>query len=91
MADPLKIKVESPSPTVRSEMTACPTWSCDVGAFDWYYDQSETCLLLAGEVEVTTADGERVRFGAGDLVTFPQGLKCRWDVRQPVRKHYRFG
>jgi hypothetical protein len=29
--------------------------------------------------------------GKGDLVTFPTGMKCTWDVKVPVRKHYRFG
>jgi len=32
-----------------------------------------------------------VRIGTGDLVTFPKGLSCQWEVRSPVRKHYRFG
>jgi len=31
-----------------------------------------------------------VKFGAGDLVIFPAGMKCRWDVHQAVSKHYRF-
>ncbi|MGH8610629.1 MAG: cupin domain-containing protein [Gammaproteobacteria bacterium] len=25
-----------------------------------------------------------------DLATFPVGLSCTWDVRKPVKKHYRF-
>jgi hypothetical protein len=33
---------------------------------------------------VTTLDGEAVKFGAGDLVTFPRGLKCSWEVRKPI-------
>ena len=45
---------------------------------------------MEGEVKVTTPDGEAVEFGQGDLVTFPRGLKCSWDVRKPIRKHYRF-
>src|SRR5512132_3519779 len=36
--------------------------------------------------QVTTAEGEAVEFGAGDLVTFPRGLKCTWEVRKPIRK-----
>jgi uncharacterized cupin superfamily protein len=42
------------------------------------------------EGEVKAPDGEAVEFGAGDLVTFPRGLKCNWNVRKPIRKHYRF-
>jgi uncharacterized cupin superfamily protein len=86
----VKVKVEKPSPQTEASMKACPTWSCGAGVFNWFYDQSETCLLLAGDVCVTTEDGDTVNFAAGDLVTFPQGLRCTWDVRVPVHKHFRF-
>ena len=66
-----------------------PIWSCEVSEFDWEYDQRESCLLLEGEVEVSS-DIETVSFGAGDFVVFPRGLKCRWKVIKPVRKHYTF-
>ena len=33
----------------------------------------------------------KVRFGKGDLVTFPQGMECTWHVIKPIRKHYNFG
>ncbi|MDP6134039.1 MAG: cupin domain-containing protein [Candidatus Marinimicrobia bacterium] len=66
-----------------------PIWSCEVSEFDWDYDQQESCLLLEGEVEVSS-DIETVSFGAGDFVVFPRGLKCRWKIIKPVRKHYTF-
>ena len=67
-----------------------PIWSCEVSEFDWEYDQQESCLLLEGEVEVSS-DIETVKFGVGNFVVFPKGLKCRWKVIKPVRKHYSFG
>ena len=67
-----------------------PIWSCEPSEFDWYYDEKETCYILEGDVTVKTDQGE-VRFGAGDLVVFPKGLKCVWSVAEAVRKHYRFG
>lgn len=66
-----------------------PIWSCGVSRFDWHYDMTETCYLLEGRVTVTCDDGE-VSFGPGDLVVFPRGLDCIWDVSEPVRKHYSF-
>ena len=66
-----------------------PIWSCDVSEFDWEYSDEESCLLLEGEVEVKS-EFETVRFSAGDFVVFPRGLKCRWRVSDPVRKHYCF-
>ena len=66
-----------------------PIWTCDVSEFDWEYGEKESCLLLEGEVEVIS-DIETVNFSAGDFVVFPRGLKCRWRVIKPVRKHYTF-
>ncbi|MCL2023959.1 MAG: cupin domain-containing protein [Oscillospiraceae bacterium] len=86
----MKITVKKPSEAEKTEMLSKPIWECGVSEFDWYYDSAETCLLLDGEV-VVTYDGGEVSFGAGDLVTFPQGLSCVWKVRKPVRKHYVFG
>jgi len=67
-----------------------PIWTSEISKFDWHYDQKETCYLLEGRVTVT-AGGEQVSFGAGDLVIFPEGLDCTWDVTAPVKKHYKFG
>ena len=67
-----------------------PIWEKEVSRFDWHYDSSEECYLLEGSVVVETKDGEKVEFGQGDFVTFPEGLSCHWDVRVPVKKHYNF-
>ena len=52
-------------------------------------------LRVLGELARVEYDrdegGEPVSFGAGDLVVFPEGLKCIWDIKSPVRKHYKFG
>ncbi len=67
-----------------------PIWSCEVSEFPWTYSDKETCLILEGEVIVTT-DVEEVTIKPGDLVVFPKGLSCRWNVLKPIRKHYSFG
>ena len=90
----LSISVTSPCPETTIEelgIKSWPIWTCEASSFDWTYDDKETCLLLEGEVTVTPDGGEPVKFGAGDLVVFPTGMDCRWDVRKAVRKHYRFG
>jgi hypothetical protein len=68
-----------------------PIWTKEVSEFPWSYDVSETCYFLEGEVVVTPEDGEPVSMGQGDLATFPEGMNCTWQVRKPVRKHYRLG
>ncbi|MDJ0667644.1 MAG: cupin domain-containing protein [Desulfobacterales bacterium] len=88
----MKIQVEKPAPSelAARQVDTWPIWEKEVSRFDWHYDAIEECYLLEGEVVVETLDGEQVAFGAGDFVTFPKDLSCVWDVKKPVRKHYRF-
>ncbi|PWZ41701.1 hypothetical protein Zm00014a_023941 [Zea mays] len=54
--------------------------------------RKETCYLLQGKVKVYP-DGhgeEFVEIAAGDLVVFPKGMSCTWDVAEAVDKHYNF-
>jgi len=85
-----KIVVRKPADAEVKTCKAWPIWTCEVSKFPWHYDDMETCLILAGKVTVT-GGGQSVSFAAGDLVIFPQGLDCTWDVKEPVRKHYKFG
>lgn len=68
-----------------------PIWQKEESEFHWTYDDSETCYFLEGDVVVTPEGGEPVAVGKGDLVTFPAGMSCTWQIRQAVRKHYAFG
>lgn len=68
-----------------------PVWTKEVSTFPWRYDTRETCYLLEGEAVVTPDGGEPVTIERGDLVTFPAGLSCTWEIRMPVRKHYDLG
>lgn len=88
------IEIEhDPSPDRLRELGVedWPIWGTGVSRFPWTYDEQETCYVLAGEVVVTPDGGEPVTVKAGDLATFPAGMSCTWDVRRPIRKHYRFG
>lgn len=72
------------------QITQWPIWTKEPSTFEWTYDQAETCFFLEGEVVIKTNEGE-VTIQKGELVTFPKGLSCTWQVKQAVRKHYRFG
>ena len=90
----MSITVTSPCPrdlVIDQAMHEWPVWTFGVSRFPWTYTERETCLLLEGDVTVTSESGDAVRFGGGDLVVFAEGLSCTWEVHQPVRKHYRFG
>lgn len=89
-----KLQITVARPTLKElellGVKSWPIWTCDVSSFDWHYDNRETCYILEGRVTVDTAEGS-VFFGPGDLVVFPVGLDCIWNVHEPIRKHYRFG
>jgi uncharacterized cupin superfamily protein len=68
-----------------------PIWEKEISNFPWRYDEPEICYLLEGKVRVTPDGGEAVEFGAGDMVSFPAGMSCTWDIRKAVRKHYKLG
>ena len=72
-------------------VTSWPTWSKEVSKFPWTYSEQEVAYVLEGEVVVTPQGGDPVQFGKGALVTFPAGMSCTWEVKQPLRKHYQFG
>jgi len=87
----MEIKVEKPTQQFLEDrkVSSWGIWEKEVSRFDWHYDATEECYLLKGKVVVETKDG-KVEFGSGDFVTFPKGLSCVWDIKEPVRKHYNF-
>lgn len=66
-----------------------PIWEKEISRFPWQYDSDEECLILEGEVIVETSHGS-ITIKPGDFVIFKKGLKCVWDIRKPIRKHYNF-
>ncbi|GAB4160888.1 MAG: cupin domain-containing protein [Planctomycetota bacterium] len=87
----MEVQVIRPSAEMldRKKVSDWPIWTKEVSKFDWFYDSEEHCYLLEGHVFVSWGD-ERVEIREGDYVIFPKGLKCVWDIRKPVRKHYMF-
>jgi uncharacterized protein len=66
-----------------------PVWEKKACRFPYIYQQEEHCFFLEGEVNIETASG-KFTLKAGDFAIFRKGLKCIWDIRQPVKKHYNF-
>jgi len=89
----MQIEVKKPTTEELQSLAvkSWPIWEKEVSSFDWHYDQKEVCYFLQGEVEVEIESGEKVKIAKGDLATFPEGLSCKWHVRQAVKKHYNFG
>ena len=85
------IVIEHNPDTARLEalgVSTWPTWSKEVSTFPWTFPEQEIALILEGECVITPQGGAPVTFGKGDLVTFPAGMTCTWEVRQPLHKHY---
>jgi uncharacterized cupin superfamily protein len=85
----MDILVRKPTDREISAMKEKPIWTCEISEFDWSYDQEETALIVEGAVTVKYGTTS-VSFAAGDLVIFPKGLSCVWQVKKPVKKHYLF-
>ncbi len=87
-----RIQIEKPSVEKLKNLgiESWSQWSCGKSTFEWEYGDEETCYIREGRAKVKT-QAETVEFGKGDLVTFPKGLKCTWEVLEPVRKVYSFG
>ncbi|GAB4289732.1 MAG: cupin domain-containing protein [Marinilabiliales bacterium] len=66
-----------------------PIWEKEVSEFDWYYDATEECYILEGEVEVDTGT-KKYLIKSGDFVRFEKGLSCKWNIKKDIRKHYFF-
>lgn len=90
----MEIKIErqpSPERLVELGVSQWPIWTKEVSEFPWTYETEEICYFLTGEVIVTPDGGKPVKMGASDLVTFPAGMSCTWQILSAVRKHYHLG
>lgn len=87
-----KIKIEHPSKKKLDSLgiKKWSPWECEPSRFDWEYDTDETAYILEGRVKVETEDGETIEIKKGDLVYFPKGLRCTWNVIEKIRKVYTF-
>lgn len=86
----MKVEVRKPTKEELNEAKNWPTWEKEPSTFPWEYHQKETCLIVEGKTVVRTDEG-RVEFSAGDYVIFPKGLKCTWEIKEKIRKHYKLG
>jgi uncharacterized cupin superfamily protein len=69
-------------------VTKWPTWQKEVSVFPWTFPEQEIAYILDGECVITPTGGAAVKFGKGDLVTFPAGMTASWEVKKPLHKHY---
>lgn len=87
----MKIEVDQLEQEELAELDvySWPIWEHDEDKFEWYYDQTERCLIVAGEATIVS-EFESITIKSGDFVTFPAGLECVWDIDSAIKKHYTF-
>jgi uncharacterized cupin superfamily protein len=64
------------------------TWASSVGKWKVEYSENEFCHLLEGRVVITSEEGKRWQFNAGDAWVIPSGFRGTWETVEPARKRY---
>ena len=64
-------------------------WECIPSQFEWIYNDEEHCFVIKGKI-IVSYENQKVEINPGDYVIFPKGLKCYWEVIEPVKKYYVF-
>lgn len=84
---------KNPSPSKLTELGIAdwPLWEKDISSFDWHYEEKESCYILEGEAIIYVENKEPLQVSKGQLVIFPAGLSCRWEITSKIKKHYRIG
>ena len=89
----MKIKIESPcsaSTIIKYGIKNWPVWEGEPSTFKWSYQEKETCLIIQGEAQIKSSFGTYT-IKSGDLVVFPNGFSCIWEITKTIKKHYRIG
>jgi hypothetical protein len=86
----MKPTVRKPTKNEQNNAKLWPIWEKEESEFPWEYSDQETCLILEGKAIVKTPE-DTIEFGKGDYVVFPEGLKCTWQIKEKIKKHYKFG
>ena len=86
----MKVLITSPcsaSTIIKYGIKSWPIWECEPSKFKWNYDDKEICLIIEGQAKISTQNGEIYVIKAGDLVEFPAGLNCEWEITKSIKKH----
>jgi len=83
------MKIEIIKNKQKANYESWPIWECESSTFDWTYEEEEHCFIIFGRVTVI-GPNNTVEINPGDYVIFPKGLKCVWEVHEPLKKYYTF-
>jgi uncharacterized protein len=86
------IEITRPTETQLKELDVATwsPWECEPSKFPWEYEAEEWCFIFEGKAIIKPEQGGSFEIKKGDLVKFPKGLKCLWEVQEKIRKVYCF-
>ena len=90
----MKVIIKSPcsaSLIIQYGIKNWPIWESEPTNFQWDYKEKEICLIIAGEAKIKPKGGESFLIKSGDLVEFPEGFSCEWQIIKSIKKHFRLG
>ena len=90
----VKILIKSPcsaSLIIQYGIKNWPIWEREPCNFSWIYREKEICYIIEGEAKIKAEAGESYLINSGDLVEFPEGLSCEWQIIKSLKKHFRLG
>ena len=79
------------STIIKYGIKSWPIWECEPNKFQYNFDDKEICLSIEGQATISTKNGDIPFIKAWDLVEFPAGINCEWEVTKSIKKHYRLG
>lgn len=89
------IKIERPDAERLKELgtESWYSWECEPSEFWWEFGVTEIAYIQDGKATVTPSGGvggdtPAVDIKPGDLVTFPEGMECTWDIKEKIKKVY---
>ena len=90
----VKVLIKSPcsaSVIIQYGIKNWPIWECEPSNFAWNYNEKEICFIIEGEANIKTETGDSYFIQSGDLVEFPEGFSCEWQIIKRIKKHFRLG
>jgi len=66
-----------------------PIWTKEISKFPWTYEGKEECLIIEGKI-IISSNTQHLEINSGDFVVFENGFECVWDIKEAVKKYYKF-
>jgi uncharacterized cupin superfamily protein len=63
-------------------------WRAEPMTINYTFEGDETFQVMRGRVRIEPEGGQPAELSAGDVASFPKGLKAVWRVQEPFQKFF---